>query len=46
VADYNNVRKDKCAKEFLKLQQCYTVRKDTPIFQALLTDVQAAYKKG
>lgn len=26
VADYNNVRKDKCVKEFLKLQECYTVR--------------------
>jgi NADH dehydrogenase [ubiquinone] 1 alpha subcomplex assembly factor 8 len=24
--DYNNVGKDKCAKEFLRLQQCYTVR--------------------
>lgn len=25
VADYNNVQKDKCAAEFMKLQQCYTV---------------------
>ncbi|RDI89146.1 hypothetical protein Vi05172_g515 [Venturia inaequalis] len=24
VADYNNVQKDKCAAEFIKLQQCYT----------------------
>jgi len=24
VADYNNVSKDKCLTEFLKLQQCYT----------------------
>ena len=24
-ADYNNIYKDKCSKEFLKLQQCYTV---------------------
>jgi NADH dehydrogenase [ubiquinone] 1 alpha subcomplex assembly factor 8 len=23
--DYNNVFKDKCLTEFLKLQQCYTV---------------------
>lgn len=26
MADYNNVFKDKCLIEFLKLQQCYTVR--------------------
>jgi hypothetical protein len=26
VADYNNVSKDKCAAEFIKLQQCYMVR--------------------
>lgn len=25
VADYNNVKKDKCAKEFMKLQECYMV---------------------
>jgi hypothetical protein len=25
VVDYNNVSKDKCLTEFLKLQQCYTV---------------------
>jgi len=24
VADYNNVRKDKCVNEFMKLQKCYT----------------------
>jgi len=24
VKDYNNVSKDKCLAEFLKLQQCYT----------------------
>ncbi|KAK1836221.1 hypothetical protein QBC39DRAFT_339135 [Podospora conica] len=23
VADYNSVHKDKCAKEFLKLKDCY-----------------------
>jgi hypothetical protein len=26
VADYNNVKKDKCVKEFLRLQECYVVR--------------------
>lgn len=25
VADYNNVYKDKCAEEFLKLKDCYLV---------------------
>jgi hypothetical protein len=25
VSDYNNVFKDKCGAEFIKLQQCYTV---------------------
>lgn len=25
VADYNSVHKDKCAKEFLKLKECYLV---------------------
>jgi NADH dehydrogenase [ubiquinone] 1 alpha subcomplex assembly factor 8 len=25
ASDFNNISKDKCAKEFLKLQQCYTV---------------------
>lgn len=25
VADYNSVHKDKCAKEFLKLKDCYLV---------------------
>ncbi|KAF2675209.1 hypothetical protein BT63DRAFT_450194 [Microthyrium microscopicum] len=24
AADYNNVSKDKCVNEFMKLQQCYT----------------------
>jgi hypothetical protein len=26
VADYNNVKKDMCLKEFLKFQECYMVR--------------------
>jgi hypothetical protein len=25
VADYNNVRKDKCAEEFMRLKNCYIV---------------------
>jgi hypothetical protein len=25
VADYNNVQKDKCLQEFLKLKNCYQV---------------------
>lgn len=25
VADYNNVTKDRCLTEFMRLQQCYTV---------------------
>ncbi len=25
VADYNSVHKDKCAKEFMKLKDCYLV---------------------
>ena len=26
VADYNNVHKDKCMTDFLRLKQCYVVR--------------------
>ncbi|EHK45497.1 uncharacterized protein TrAtP1_013335 [Trichoderma atroviride] len=26
VADYNDVTKDKCAREFLRLKDCYLVR--------------------
>jgi hypothetical protein len=29
VADYNSVHKDKCVKEFLKLKDCYLVRRDS-----------------
>ncbi len=27
VADYNNVHKDKCISEFLRLKECYLVRR-------------------
>jgi hypothetical protein len=30
VEDYNSVHKDKCAKEFLKLKDCYLVRRNVP----------------
>jgi hypothetical protein len=29
-ADYNNVHKNMCATEFLKLKECYLVRLHTP----------------
>ena len=31
VADYNSVHKDKCAKEFMKLKDCYLVWTLTPL---------------
>ena len=33
VADYNNVKKDKCLTEFLKLQRCYMVRLMVPPYR-------------
>lgn len=46
-ADYNNVYKDKCAKEFMALKDCYLVLVLRHLhFTALLIDDQAAAKKG
>ncbi|KAK3387438.1 hypothetical protein B0H63DRAFT_157291 [Podospora didyma] len=30
VADYNSIHKDKCAKEFLKLKDCYLAAAKAP----------------
>jgi len=30
MADYNNVYKDKCATEFMKLKECYLVSPPNP----------------
>ena len=32
VADYNNVFKDKCLNEFMRLKDCYIVRRRPPIY--------------
>ena len=44
-ADYNNVHKDMCAKEFLKLKECYLVSPPRSILPMSRTDaLQKAYK--
>ncbi|PTB70100.1 hypothetical protein BBK36DRAFT_1189542 [Trichoderma citrinoviride] len=30
VADYNDVTKDKCAREFMRLKDCYLVSRHVP----------------
>jgi hypothetical protein len=38
-ADYNNVHKDMCAKEFMKLKECYLVGLSPSILLTTRTDV-------
>lgn len=45
-ADYNNVHKDMCAKEFMKLKDCYLVRCCVAESWACTDCSQKAYKKG
>jgi hypothetical protein len=48
VADYNNVSKDKCITEFMKLKECYLVscsNKEGCIGWILIYTLQAASKK-
>lgn len=44
VADYNNVKKDMCLKEFLRLQECYMVR--LKMVSPLLKPILYAYRLG
>ena len=38
VTDYNSVHKDKCAKEFMKLKDCYLVWILTPFSPSVQAD--------
>ncbi|KAJ5770953.1 uncharacterized protein N7511_003004 [Penicillium nucicola] len=38
VTDYNSVHKDMCAKEFLRLKNCYLVSSLISIYKSQLTD--------
>lgn len=40
MADYNNVYKDKCGTEFLKLKECFTVRLSSKYYNSALNFVQ------
>jgi hypothetical protein len=46
MADYNDVTKDKCAREFLRLKDCYLVNHPTPSFYTQITNETQFFLTG